>query len=120
MPLNLDAKLEQVNALWTPHRIGTFDGHQLLLARIDGEFVWHDHGDHDEVFMPLSGVLWVDFDGGESRRVLPGEILVVPAGMRHRPRTEGGEVTMLVVDPLDVRHTGDEVSDRTVGSYPVI
>ena len=118
--INLGEKLELVTRHWTPHRVATFDGYQLVLARVDGEFVWHDHAEHDEVFLPLSGELWIDFEGEESRRVLPGELLVVPRGVRHRPRTEGGEVTMLVIDPLTVKHTGDVEHGMTVTEYPEI
>ena len=119
-PIRLADKLAQVGALWTPHRIARFDDHQLVLARVEGEFVWHDHADHDEVFVPLDGTLLVDFDGGVTREVVPGQVLVVPKGTRHRPRTRGGECRLLVIDPMRVKHTGDVVSDRTVADYPEI
>ncbi len=118
--VHLEQKLKLVQKQWTPHRIATFDGYQLVLAKVAGEFVWHDHADHDEVFMPLSGVLLMDIEGEDTRRVEPGELLVVPAGRRHRPRTEAGEVTLLVIDPLGVKHTGDVQHDMTVQDYPVI
>lgn len=109
-----------MEALWTPHRIATFDDHQLVVARVEGEFVWHDHKEHDEVFLPLTGVLSIDFEDGTTRRVGPGEVLVVPKGTKHRPHTEQGEVTMLIIDPLDVRHTGEVESEMTVPDYPEI
>ena len=121
--ISLSKKLEQVKDLWTPHRIARFDGHQLVLARVQGEFVWHDHKDHDEVFLPIGGTLLMDLEdptGGPVREVQvgPGEVLVVPAGVRHRPRTrEGEEVTMLVIDPMDVKHTGDVRDEKTVDDY---
>ena len=124
--ISLQKKLEQVEALWTPHRIAQFDGHQLVLARVQGEFVWHDHGDHDEVFIPIGGTLLMDLEDPEDAsikevRVGPGEVLVVPAGVRHRPRTpEGEEVTMLVIDPMNVKHTGDVRDEKTVEEYPEI
>ena len=118
--LDLDDKLASFDALWTPHRIARFDGHQLLLAKVEGEFVWHDHADHDEVFIPLTGVLTMDLEGGPSRRIGPGQVLVVPAGVRHRPRADEGPVSMLVIDPMGVKHTGDEVCERTVEDYPEI
>jgi len=120
VPIDLAAKFDLVQRQWTPHRIATFDGHQLVLARVEGEFVWHDHKDHDEVFLPLDGVLWMDFEGAPSVEVRPGQVLVVPAGTRHRPRTETGECRLLVIDPLGVKHTGDERSARTVDDYPEI
>lgn len=116
--VNLAEKLAQFTARWTPHRVATFDRYQLVVAKVEGEFVWHDHEDHDEVFLPLNGVLLVDVEGGPTHRVEPGELLVIPAGTRHRPRTEGGEVQLLVIDPLDVKHTGKEVTDQTVEEYP--
>ncbi|MDG1491528.1 MAG: cupin domain-containing protein [Planctomycetota bacterium] len=117
-PVDLHAKMDEVRPLWTPHRVGRFDGHQLLLARVDGEFVWHQHDDHDEVFIPLRGTLLLDFEGGVTREVRPGSLLVVPKGVVHRPRTEGGEVEMLVLDPMGVKHTGDVQDERTVDEYP--
>jgi len=44
----------------------------------------------------------------------------VPKGVAHRPRTEGGEVEMLVLDPMGVKHTGDVRDERTVDEYPDI
>lgn len=119
-PIRLADKLAQFSAQWTPHRIGRFDDHQLLLARIEGEFVWHDHADHEEVFLPIEGTLLMDFEDGTTRRVGPGEILVVPRGTRHRPRTEDGECRVLVIDPMETQHTGGVVSDKTVEEYPEI
>lgn len=125
-PISLVQKLSQVKDLWTPHRIAQFDGHQLVLARVQGEFVWHDHRDHDEVFLPIGGTLILDLenpaDGTLNEvRVDPGELVVVPAGMRHRPRTlEGQEVTLLVIDPMGVKHTGDVRDEMTVDAYPEI
>ena len=118
--IRLADKLAQVSRLWTPHRIARFDGYQLFVARVDGDFVWHQHDDHDEVFLPLSGELLVDFEGDQTRCVGPGEVLVVPAGTRHRPRTEGGEVTLLVIDPMEVKHTGEVENERTVHDFPEI
>lgn len=125
-PISLSKKLRQVEALWTPHRIAQFDGHQLVLARVQGEFVWHDHREHDEVFLPIGGTLIMDLEDPadasvEEVRVDPGEVIVVPAGMRHRPRTlDGEEVTLLVIDPMDVKHTGDVRDEKTVDAYPEI
>lgn len=119
-------KLQRVKRHWTPHRIARFDGHQVLLARLSGEFVWHDHEGHDEVFMPLSGELCLDIEDAESGtvqevRVVPGEMLVVPAGTRHRPRTVGeDEVTLLLIDPMAVKHTGNVRDEKTVDEYPDI
>ncbi len=119
--VDLAEKLSRFERHWTPHRIATFDQHQLVLAKVQGEFVWHEHADHDEVFLPIRGTLWIDFEGKPSLAVEPGQVLVVPAGTPHRPRTQPGEeVHLLLIDPLTVRHTGDVDSERTVDEYPEI
>ena len=76
--------------------------------------------------MPIGGTLLMDLEDPKDAsikevRVGPGEVLVVPAGVRHRPRTpEGEEVTMLVIDPMNVKHTGDVRDEKTVEEYPEI
>ncbi|MFT7677852.1 MAG: mannose-6-phosphate isomerase-like protein (cupin superfamily) [Planctomycetota bacterium] len=118
--INIAEKFAQVQDQWTPHRIATFDDHQIFLARVEGDFVWHDHADHAEVFLPIKGVLLIDFEDGSVARVAAGEVLVVPAGVKHRPRTEDGECQLLVLDPLVTKHTGDVKCDRTVEEFRVI
>ena len=119
-PIDLEAKFNLFDAQWTPHRIAKFDDHQLILAKIEGEFVWHDHAEHDEVFLPIAGTLLMDFEGGSTVEVRPGQVLVVPKGTRHRPRTLDGECRLLVLDPVETQHTGSEHSERTVETYPEI
>ena len=119
-PISIANKLSLVTRQWTPHRIARFDEHQLIVAKVQGEFVWHAHSHHDEVFIPISGELLMDIEDEEPRTIRPGEVFVVPAGVRHRPRTNGEEVSILVIDPMDVEHTGGETSSLTVESYPEI
>lgn len=119
-PVDIEAKLGLVDRQWTPHRIATFDGYQIFVARLEGEFVWHSHAEHDEVFFPIDGELLVDFEDGPTAEVQPGQFLVVPAGLRHRPRTRSGECRVLVIDPQVMQHTGGEISERTVEDYPEI
>ncbi len=119
--IDLADKLALFTSQWTPHRVARFDEHQIVLAKVEGEFVWHEHADHDEVFLPIRGTLLIDFPGGECREVGPGQLLVVPRGTQHRPRTRPGEeVHLLVLDPMSVEHTGGVASERTVSEYPEI
>lgn len=116
--VSLSAKFAAFQAQWTPHRIARFDDHQLLIARVEGEFVWHTHADHDEVFIPIAGELLIDFEDAPTARVRPGELLVVPKGTPHRPRTDAGECQLLLIDPNRVQHTGEVHNERTVVEYP--
>jgi mannose-6-phosphate isomerase-like protein (cupin superfamily) len=38
----------------------------------------------------------------------PGEIIVVPRGIEHRPCARKGEVKLLLIDPKDMPNTGDQ------------
>lgn len=112
------AQVERSGRLWTPHRIARFDGHQLLVAKLDGAFVRHTHADHDEVFLVVTGRLAIDFDDAPPAEAGPGELVVVPAGTPHRPRTVDGPCQVLRIDPMDVAHTGEVRDARTVDDYP--
>ena len=48
---NIQEKLDLFSEQWTPKRIGELNGQQILLAKIQGEFVFHKHDDEDELFM---------------------------------------------------------------------
>ena len=43
-----------------------------------------------------------------------GEILIVPKGVEHRPRTNGEIVCNLLFEPKSTAHTGKTASDLTV------
>ncbi len=77
--------------------------------RIEGDFVWHDHPETDEAFVVLEGELRIDFrDGCVSLK--PGEMFVVPKGVKHKPFAEQ-EVKMLLIEPrgtLNTEHVGGE------------
>ena len=52
-------------------------------------YPWHHHPDSDETFVTVEGELIIEFEDGEIA-LQPGEVLTVPAGIRHRTRP-GGE-----------------------------
>ncbi len=104
-PINLAAKLAAFNAHWSPKIVGSFNGHDLMVVKVQGEFVWHDHPDTDDFFMVLSGELFIDLPDG-AVRLRPGEVFVVPKGMQHRPRAEV-ETHLLLIEPAGTPNTGD-------------
>lgn len=113
-PIDLAAKCAAVPETWQPRVVAELNDIQFKVARLDGEFIWHDHADTDEAFLVLSGRLWIDLPD-ESVELGPGQLFVVPAGTRHRPRTEG-EVRLVLVEPRGVVNTGSEGGERTAPS----
>jgi mannose-6-phosphate isomerase-like protein (cupin superfamily) len=104
-PINLAGKLAQFSDHWSPKIVGGFNGHDLMVVKVQGEFVWHDHPETDDFFMVLSGRLLIDLPG-RTVTLDPGEVFVVPRGMKHRPRAEV-ETHLLLIEPAGTPNTGD-------------
>lgn len=103
--VNLDAKLDEVEDFWSPKTVATFNGHDIMVVKVSGDFVWHVHDDTDDFFLVLSGRLWVDLPD-RTVEVGPGEVFVVPRGTRHRTRAEE-EARLLLIEPSGTPNTGD-------------
>jgi mannose-6-phosphate isomerase-like protein (cupin superfamily) len=103
--VNLAQKLAGFSEYWSPKIVGGFNGHDLMVVKVLGAFVWHDHPETDDFFMVLTGRLLIDLP---DRTVVldPGEVFVVPKGMQHRPRAEV-ETHLLLIEPMGTPNTGD-------------
>ncbi|MEL6392989.1 MAG: cupin domain-containing protein, partial [Bacteroidota bacterium] len=86
--INLHQKFDLFSDRWSPKIIGQVSGHDIKLAKIAGDFVWHDHAEEDELFYVLSGTLYIDFRNQPTAELNPGDMIIVPAGIEHRPRTK--------------------------------
>lgn len=104
-PVNLAQKLASFEGHWQPRVVGQFNGHDLMVAKALGEFVWHRHDDTDDLFLVLSGRLVIEMRE-RSVTLGPGELFVVPRGLEHRPVARE-EVRMLVVERSGTPNTGD-------------
>lgn len=118
--VNLGQKLTRFSKHWHPHQIAVVNDMQVLLAKVKGEFVWHQHDEEDELFQVLKGTLLIQFED-RTEKVEEGEIIVVPKGIKHCPMTQNGEeVHILLFEKLSTRHTGETESSLTVADYPKI
>ncbi len=116
--INIQEKFDLFSEQWSPKRIGELNGQQILLAKIQGEFVFHKHDDEDELFMVMKGQLTLELRD-RSVVVNPGEFFTVPRGVEHKP-TAQEETHLLLFEPLNTKHTGDVVADITLGTYEEI
>ena len=48
-------KLATFSEHWQPKIIGRLNDYELKIVKVQGEFVWHQHDDTDEVFLVLGG-----------------------------------------------------------------
>lgn len=110
--ISLTEKFGLFNEQWTPKIIAQLNRQDVKLAKIQGEFLWHAHDDQDELFHVIRGRMTMEF---RDRKVAvgPGEIIVVPKGVEHRPVADE-EVWILLFEPQDIHHTGGVQSNRTV------
>ena len=101
-----------------PKKVGELNGQQILLAKIKGEFVFHQHDDEDELFMVIKGSLDIELKD-EIVSLQEGEFYIVPKGVAHKPIAKE-EVYLLLFEPLTTKHTGDIIADITLETYESI
>lgn len=117
-PINILEKHAEFTATWHPHQIAVVDDMQVLLAKLQGEFVWHAHELEDELFQVLRGTLYMQFKD-RTEIVNAGEIIVVPKGVLHNPMTKNNEIVeVLLFEKLSTAHTGTIAHEKTQTTYP--
>ncbi|MFZ6770804.1 cupin domain-containing protein [Undibacterium sp. Di26W] len=109
--INFANKFSLFSEQWSQKVIAEMNDYQFKVARLQGDFIWHDHADTDESFIVLEGQLRIDFSDGHVL-ISQGEMFVVPKGIEHKPYAEH-EVKLLLIEPRGVVNTGDEGGDRT-------
>jgi len=112
--INIAEKFSLFDSTWTPHIIGELNGQYVKLCKLKDEFVWHSHEHEDELFMVFRGTLIMASRNDHTVEVKEGEILIVPKGVEHRPRTNGEIVFNMLFEPKQTQHTGEVESKLTV------
>jgi len=106
--INLADKLATFTEHWQPRVVGQFNGHDLMLAKVKGEFVWHRHEETDDFFMVIKGQLTIQMREGNVT-LGPGEVYVVPKGIDHCPLAEE-EAHVLLIEPKGTPNTGNSAT----------
>jgi mannose-6-phosphate isomerase-like protein (cupin superfamily) len=103
--VNLAGKLTVFEERWSPKVVACFNGHDVMVVKVKGRFVWHFHPETDDFFLVLRGRLTIEMrDGAVS--LGPGELFVVPRGIEHCPVAEE-ETELLLIEPAGTPNTGD-------------
>ncbi len=113
--INLVEKLGCFTDQWSPKVVADLNDSHVKLVKVQGEFVWHQHAAEDEMFLVLRGDLTIELRDGQVT-LGPGELVVVPKGVEHRPVARE-EVHLMLIEPKGILHTGDVVTDRTITEY---
>jgi len=103
--VNLAEKLATFAEHWQPRTVGQFNGHDLMVVKVKGEFTWHKHDDTDDFFLVLKGQVAIRMRD-RSVTLGPGELFVVPKGVEHCPVAEE-EAHILLIEPAGTPNTGN-------------
>ncbi len=107
--VNIPDKLASFSDHWAPRIVARYNDNDIMVVRVDGEFVWHKHDETDDLFLVLDGRLDIELRD-RTVELGPGELFIVPRGVEHRPVARNGEVKLLLIEPRDTPNTGDEAT----------
>jgi len=110
-PINLNKKFTTFSDYWSPKIIAQMNNYHFKLVKMKGDFVWHGHGDTDEVFIVLDGEMSIEFRDGKVD-LKAGEMFVVPKGVEHKPLAER-ECRIMLVEPAGTVNTGSTGGEMT-------
>jgi len=116
--IKLKEKFNQFTDQWSPKIIAELNGQEVKIAKLHGEFVWHDHADEDELFFVVQGTLKIEFRD-KMVELKAGEMIVVPRGVEHKPIAED-EVWVMLFEPANIKHTGGVEHELRVETYEKI
>jgi mannose-6-phosphate isomerase-like protein (cupin superfamily) len=109
--VNIEEKLERISDYWNPRIVGELNGQQVKLTKLDGEFIWHKHDNEDEMFLIISGDFVMELRD-RSIDVKPGEFIIIPKSVEHKP-VANGEVHLMLFEPASTLNTGNIKNEFT-------
>ena len=113
--VNLKEKYDLFHDYWNPRIVAELNGQQVKLVKVKGELIWHTHEHEDELFYVIKGKLKICFAASENT-IQEGEMFIVPKGMKHKPIARD-ECWLVLIEPSETKHTGDQHCERTVSKF---
>jgi mannose-6-phosphate isomerase-like protein (cupin superfamily) len=102
---SLDDSFARIPTPWSPVVVGELNGQEVKAVKLSGAFDWHAHQHEDELFLVHKGALRMEFRD-RAVEVKPGEFIIVPRAVEHRPVAEHGAEVVLF-EPVGIVRTGD-------------
>ena len=106
--VNLKTKLATFSEHWSPKIVSDFNGHDVMVVKVKGEFNWHSHPDTDDFFLVLKGQITIKLHDKDIH-LQEGEMFVVPKGVEHCPVAED-DAELLLIEPHGTPNTGDQAT----------
>ena len=109
--INIKQKFSKFSEYWSPKVLAEMNDYEFKIARIKGEFIWHNHTETDEVFIVIEGSMKILLKG-ETIQLFEGDLYVVPKGTDHKPVAEK-ECKLMLVELKGTKNTGSETHKLT-------
>jgi mannose-6-phosphate isomerase-like protein (cupin superfamily) len=106
--IDIASKFALFSEHWRPKTLVELNGQELKAVKIKGDFPWHHH-DVDELFMVWRGRFRLEFRD-RSVELQEGQLIVVPAGVEHRPVADE-EAEIFLLEPIGTLNTGNVVDE---------
>jgi mannose-6-phosphate isomerase-like protein (cupin superfamily) len=103
--ITLKQKLTLFSEHWSPKIVATYNGNEVMVAKLKGAYHWHKHDNTDDFFYVIAGHLRLETEQGNVE-MGPGDLYVVPKGVMHRPVADE-EVHILLIEPAGEPNSGD-------------
>ena len=104
--INLAEKLSLFDTHWDPKVVASYNDNDVMVVKFQGEFPFHKHEDSDDFFLVIAGEVIMEYEDHEPVTFGPGEMVIVPKGVVHRPRA-ALEAKVLLIEPKGEPNTGD-------------
>ena len=110
-PIDLAQRLAGLSEPWSPATVALMNDYDIRVVKTHGEFTWHSHPETDELFLVVAGSLTIRMESAEVT-LGPGQLYVVPKGVKHQPFSEAG-ADVVLIEPSETVNTGDTPSRLT-------
>lgn len=110
--VNLEEKFSLINEHWSPRLLGELNNQAVKIAKLQGEFIWHNHENEDEMFFVIEGSLTIKL---KDKDIIlnKNEFFIIPKGVEHKPVAKD-EVLVMMFEPMSTINTGNIESDITI------
>ena len=109
--INIKQKFSKFSEYWSPKVLAKMNDYEFKIAKIKGEFIWHNHTETDEVFIVIEGNMKILLRG-KTIQLSKGDLYVVPKGTDHKPVAEK-ECKLMLVELKGTKNTGSETHKFT-------
>ena len=110
--VTVNDKFALIHDHWNPRIVGELNGQYVKAVKFKGDFDWHHHDNEDEMFYIVKGRMIMRLRDGDVT-VGPGEFIIIPRGVEHKPCAPDEEVHCILFEPVSTLNTGNTRNERT-------